>query len=153
MIKRFFCAILIILGVYLIVFSHANITGNVVSDNVVNLSGLFGLVFAILGIILIFELQALEGKSLSKGERQRIKSAFRGWSGKLTGEQKRILRGYGMESEKTGGGHLAIYFPNSSNKVYTSSTPSDSRTGLNFALKQLIPYIEENREEERRRAA
>ena len=142
--KRVLGFILFIFGVLLAFLSQTPITGNAVAENLGGFRYVLPAVLIISGIVLMAHPSTLEERVVSHGEREQIKSAFRQWDGKLTGAQRKVLSRYGLRTETTGGGHVSFYFPYSPTKVYTSSTPSNQRTGLNFALKQLIPYIEEN---------
>ena len=142
--RRVVGGILFALGILTIFSSPIALTGFFVSEGWKNAENIFGIVFVIFGMILLSNFGSLEKRILDSGEKQQIKSAFRQWNGRLTGAQKQILRRYGIQTEKTGSGHLAFYFPGVPTKIYASSTPSDQRTGLNFTLKLLIPYIEEN---------
>jgi len=142
--RRVLGIILFVVGVLLAFLLQIPITGNVIAENLGDFRYILSAVLIIFGIVLMAHPLTLEERVVSHGEREQIKSAFRQWDGKLTGAQKKVLSRYGLRTETTGGGHVAFYFPYSQTKVYTSSTPSDQRTGLNFALKQLIPYIEGN---------
>jgi hypothetical protein len=148
MIIKILGAFLFIFGVFFISLSFTNITGNVVSEFYGNASGFVGLISIIAGIFMMTLNSSLEkkvsGTTLSKGERERIKSAFRGWNGRLTGAQKKILKQYGLQNKINGTSHHQFYFPDASNSISLSFSPGDYRTGLNFALQELIPYIESN---------
>ncbi len=141
--KRAGLFLLILGGIVVIASNSPSITGNVISEKSTNLTSFVGVLFIISGLILSLA-PSLE-RTLSSSQREEIKSAFRGWDGRrLNGSQKKLLKKYGLEHEMNGRDHNKFYFPNSSSSATFSHTTSDYRAGLNFALKQLIPYIEEN---------
>ena len=142
--KKVFGGILFSAGLLAILLSQPSMTGNTIGNSASNLGSLAGVILVVAGVVLMTLPSGLEGKVVQPEDKQRIKSAFRQWNGRPTKAQKEILRQYNLIMQHTGSGHIAVYFPGSHRKVYMSSTPSDQREGLNFALKQLIPYIETN---------
>lgn len=141
--KKIIGFVLLLAGMFFS-FSQMNMTGFVVVGNFFPDLGLFSLIIFFFGMVLII-VSSLEKEVLTKREKEEIKTAFRGWDGRsISNSQKKILRKYGLETEQTSKTHRSIYFPYSSYKVFHSGTSGDVRSGLNFALKDLIPYIERN---------
>src|SRR3989344_4303965 len=145
--RRILGLILFIAGVLLVFLSQISLTGNVISENLGGFRYVLPAVLIISGIVLMTYPSTLEERVVSHAEREKIKSAFRQWDGRLTGFQRKVLKEYGLKTEITGSGHVAFYFPYATKKAIAASTPGDQRGGLNFALKTLIPYIEENYQE------
>lgn len=83
---------------------------------------------------------------LTKEQKEEIKNAFNvNWRRDFNGVQRDIIRRYGLDYGKTKGGHLEVYsLKNEGRKIFTSSTPSDQRTGKNFSS-TLIKFIQESK--------
>ncbi len=81
-----------------------------------------------------------EDYSLTREQREEIKNAFRSYDGRVTTEQKAILRKYNLIFDNTGGGEAKIRYPGIGYTVTVSKTPSDLRAGLNLVvnIKELI---------------
>ena len=74
---------------------------------------------------------------LTSDEKRDIINAFKQWNGRLTLQQREVLNRFGISSEH---GTKHYLFRIGSGTATTSSTPSDVRTGQNFAH-QLMKLI------------
>lgn len=89
------------------------------------------------------------GYRLGKDEREEIKHTFRSYDGKLTSEQRGILRKYDINIEM-GGKHIKLtYVPTGDTKPLPVS-PSSKRTGINDSL-EIIRLIEKGRSKEKKK--
>lgn len=85
----------------------------------------------------------LKDSSLGPDERRKIKDAFRNWDGIFTTEQKKIIDANGLYLDVSGR-HYKIRAINMNYFVTTSKSPSDWRTGRNFAT-SILDLIEMSR--------
>ena len=84
--------------------------------------------------------------SLTREQKEEVKNAFNaGWRIDFNGVQRDIIKRYGFDYRKNKGGHLEVYsLKDDKLKTVTSSTPSDWRTGRNFA-KEFVKFIEKSK--------
>ncbi|MDO8508085.1 MAG: hypothetical protein Q7S27_00205 [Nanoarchaeota archaeon] len=84
------------------------------------------------------------GYTIKRDEREEIKSAFRSYDGRLTQEQRLVLKKFNLEIEN-GAKHFRIFYSGTNyNSTLQHGKPSDFRTGLNFTT-QLVNLIEKGR--------
>ena len=80
---------------------------------------------------------------LNADQKREIKDVFRDFTGDLNKYQRKILDGYGISYELSGG-HWHLGYQGGSAEAVAPSTPSDWRTGRNLAS-ELIKVIERRR--------
>ena len=93
----------------------------------------------------------IEDYSLTKDEREEIKSAFREYNGRFNAQQKDALRKYKLYTSPGKGGHAKITYEGTNYNIFISShRPSDYRTGIH-AAHNIIDLIEKGRKHEAER--
>lgn len=85
-----------------------------------------------------------ESHRLEKKEREEIKHAFRTYDGRITTEQRTVLKKYNLVFYNSGTSEAKILYPGIGYSVTVSRTPSDYRAGLNI-VRDIIDLIEKGR--------
>ena len=89
--------------------------------------------------------QELEDYSLTREEREEIKNAFRQWDGKLTKQQRRILRGYNLVYSPMDP-HSKISYEGTGYNISISNSPSHSAG--DYITSNIADLIEKGRKHE-----
>lgn len=76
--------------------------------------------------------QSQESNALSREEKEQIKAAFRSYNGIVTKDMRAVFDKYGFRYEN-GGSHYIINNSEGKRVATLSASPSDGRTGQNFA--------------------
>ncbi len=86
-----------------------------------------------------------ENYELSREEREEIKNAFRSYDGRISTEQKEVMKKYNLMFDNSGSrGEAKIRYPGIGYTVTVSRTPSDRRAGLNM-VRDILDLIEKGK--------